>query len=152
MNQDSDINLLKFSVMIASLKTEDVLKIGKELVKLGFDDITDGGFWIWEVGTNIEFYSPKFRSVLGYEGEHDFPSLAQSWQDSIHLADLKLAIRSFNKALETGGEYPYDQFVTYSKKNGEKISFTCSGKLLKLKGEFKYLIGTHKIEETTKLD
>lgn len=78
----------------------DVLLIGDELTKSGADSLTDAGFWIWNINSNVEYYSPNFRGVLGFEGEEDFPSVSQSWQNNITNDGLKTAISNFKKPIE----------------------------------------------------
>lgn len=131
--------------MMMANSGKDLMSMGSELVKSDFDDLTDGGFWIWEINTNKEFYSPKFRSTLGYIGEEDFPSTPDSWQKSINKKDLDIAIKNFKEVLKTGNDEKYNQVVEYTTKNGNLITFICSGKLLKIEGEYKFLVGTHKI-------
>lgn len=133
--------------MMQSLTTQKTLDIGRELVKTGLDDLVDGGFWIWELNTDIEFYSPKFIHTLGFKDESDFPPTPNSWIKAINITDGKIAMNNYKLALDNKDDSKYKQLVTYTKKDKTTITFICSGKLLKVKGKYKYLIGTHKIQK-----
>jgi two-component system CheB/CheR fusion protein len=99
------------------------------LLAKGLDDETLG-FWVWHIPNNVELYSPKFRKSLGYEGEHDFPSVPQSWKDAISKKDLDIAVLNFKKHVDSKGLSPYDQVVTYNKKNGGTLTVLCTGKII----------------------
>lgn len=121
------------------------LEVGKMLEECHADDLTNGGFWVWEIGTDIEYYSPNFRKVLGFEGEHDFPSVAGSWQNQINEKDKVIALANFTNSLNDQKNNPYYQEVEYTTKLGKKINLICSGVIVSVKGKNKYLIGTHKL-------
>lgn len=139
-------SILALAILLTDMdKTKTVIELGELLVESDADALADGGFWIWELDSNVEFYSPRFREVLGYEDENDFPNLASSWQDAIHLDSLKLAVFNYEMAIKTNNKHPYYQEVTYNKKDKSTISFLCSGIVIKHKGINRYLVGTHKI-------
>lgn len=140
--------VLKFTTLISGKLKQNVLEIGQDLVDLGCDDLTNGGFWIWDVHSEIEFYSPNFRKSLGFEGEHDFPSVADSWMTHIYPEDKKIAIDNYYKNLNTKGDYDYYQEVKYYTKTKETLKTLCSGSLILDKnGDAQLLVGTHKIIE-----
>lgn len=124
----------------------DVMDIGGYLVSQGAEKLIDGGFWIWDIVKNKEFYSPKFRQSLQYLSEADFPSLPTSWQNAIFPEDKIIAMQNADFHLESGGKKPYDQKVQYYKKDGSVLTVICSGTMLKNeKGDVVYMVGTHKI-------
>lgn len=107
------------------------------------------GFWIWDVESGVEFYSPKFRESLGYEGEHDFPSVPKSWQDAIDQESLKLALGTLALTEQSRGEVPYIQRVKYYKKDGGFIEVLCHGVVTKWAddGKASVMIGVHMNED-----
>ena len=123
----------------------DVLEIGEALMKLNTDDIIPAGFWIWDIVNNKEFYSPNFRHVLEFKDETDFPNEVDSWQKQINSLDLEIALENATKTIETKGIHPYFQKVTYNTKTNKKIQVLCSGQLIVIDNECRYLIGTHKV-------
>lgn len=143
-NTKSNTVLLKFSVMMLVNSGLDLKEVTDELIETGFDELTSGGFWIQELGKKERFYSQLFRENIGYEGEHDFPSLTSSWRDIINVSDLELAVKKFNKLILDGDDENYDQEIRCTTKDGTEVTFLCSGKLLKMDGKYKFLVGTHK--------
>lgn len=134
--------LLRFFYRLNEEEGMDVVQIGKALVRNGADELFTGGFWIWDIHNNIEYYSPKFFMSLGY-GYEELPHVPQTWMDLINEADMDIAIENFGKHVDSGGEHPYHQTVEYTTKTGKKIKLICSGSLVKEDGEQLALIGTH---------
>ena len=136
--------ILRISALLIS--NDNVIEMGDELLNAGADKLEDGGFYIWDIqNIDIEYYSPLFRKILGYNDENDFPNLSSSWQNAINKDDLKLALLNFEKSKEDPDNYPYYQNVTYTKKKGGIIRVLCSALILKKNGKPRFLIGTHKI-------
>lgn len=108
--------ILKSHIILSKSKDKTVIEIGKELLELGADSLVDGGFWIWKINTENEFYSPNFRHCLGFTDTNDFPNLASSWMNQIIPEDLKIALDNYKKHVESRGEVSYIQNVTYNKK------------------------------------
>lgn len=146
----SQNKLLALAYKMESIHSTNVLEIGKELVSVGADNLTNGGFWIWDIGTEIEYYSPKFRKSLGFDGESDFPSTPKSWQEYITLDGLKEAVANFEKAIAKDSSHPYSQNVVYRKKNGGHLFVNCSGIVIRdLSRDFTVLVGSHVIISET---
>lgn len=138
--------VLKFLALNARKNKKNVLELGDELVSLGADKLPSGGFWIWDINNNIEFYSPKFRQSLGFGGETDFPSTPESWKKQINEEDLKVVFHNYEQHLKTEGQHPYEQKVQYTKKDGSKIDVICSGTIIKNENKQPIiLIGSHDI-------
>jgi PAS domain S-box-containing protein len=116
-------------------KIQDDNYLKKELyslIKLDesiFDFIQDSsldGMWYWDLKhPEEEWMSPNFWTVLGYEPEK-MPNKSSAWQDFIHPEDLKLANENITKHLENP-DYPYDQTVRYTHKNGSTVWIRCRG-------------------------
>ncbi len=144
--------VLHKQLIMAFLATQrrdlSVLDIGDQLYTLGCDDLSNGGFWVWSMNSDVEYYSPKFRSTLGYEGEEDFPSLSTSWKSRLTEEDLRIVFNNYDKAVKAETGHPYHQKVTYLKKdNLNRISVICSGTIVKDKNGLPImLIGSHIID------
>lgn len=91
--------ILAFAGMVSEIDT-DAISLGSMLEESGADTLTNGGFWVWGIGTNVEYYSPNFRKVLGFENEKDFPNIPESWQKQINPEDLTIAMNNYSKSLE----------------------------------------------------
>ena len=133
LTRNSVITEMHFHIA-ADLSGGDIYKMYDLLMKSKIDEITFG-FWVWDLVKGIELYSPNFRKVLGYEGEHDFPSVPESWQNAIHPEDLLIANENFIDHVESKGEEAYLQKVTYYSKQGHDVDLYCHGKVYTWKGE-----------------
>jgi len=132
-------------MVLAVVGTEDVLAIGQELLLNGADNLQDGGFWIWDFNSEDEFYSPKFRKVLGFSGEIDFPSHESSWRNQIFKEDLERVDEIMNVLINENKDINYDFDVSYYTKKNKVLKVNCSGLIFKKNGLNKYLIGSHTI-------
>lgn len=102
------------------------------------------GWWDWRVQDGIEEYSTKFREILGYEGEEDFPSLPESWQKAIHSEDLPRVLDLFKKHVESHGKIPFKLYVRYHTKDGETVLILCRGRVIEWDGDEPVrAVGTH---------
>ena len=136
--------VLKIAVLMNKNNSDGAIEIGKKLLRIGSDRICDGGFWVWGIQGEVEFYSPKFRNSLGFKGESDFPSLPNSWMEQIDKEDMDVAIDNYNKVVSGEKDSSYYQVVNYTKKDGSRMKVTCSGTLIRdKKGEPQFLVGTH---------
>jgi PAS domain S-box-containing protein len=50
------------------------------------------GLWDWDIQTNQVFYSPEWKSQIGYEGD-EIGSSFDEWQSRVHPADLEGALQ-----------------------------------------------------------
>lgn len=120
----------------------NVIRMGKGLEYL--DKVCDG-FWILDIANREEYYSPKFRKVLGFEGEHDFPNAPTTWMEHILPDDAKKAKENFYLHLADPRQ-PFLQEVTYIKKGGEKIRLLCKGTIINRENPNRMImIGTHEV-------
>lgn len=124
---------------LLSNKKKDAIELGKELLNNGFEDLSDG-FWVYDLSNEIEYYSPKFRKLLEFKNEEDFPNTPKSWLRQIDLEDFEIAKNNLEKHLEDRS-YPYYQIVTYNTKKGNKVDLICSGAIVCEKPLL--MIGTH---------
>ena len=136
---------LSYILAKASLKNDikDPILIGKALVEWGLDELADG-FWVWETGTDKEYFSPVFRKTLGFEGEHDFPNSPSSWQNAINPTHAKLALEKYFLH-EKSPENEYFLEVEYKKKDGSKVQLYCVGEIINRGESPQIMLGTHEI-------
>ncbi|MBD1916005.1 MULTISPECIES: ATP-binding protein [Cyanophyceae] len=57
-----------------------------ELAILG----SSGGIWDWNMKTKEVFFSPRWKSILGYE-DHEIPNHLEEWIQRLHPEDLQRA-------------------------------------------------------------
>ena len=106
-------------------------------------DVVNDGYWDWELGTDNEYLSPKFKEMFGYRDD-EMENKASAWQHLIFPEDFAKAKKNLQLHLETDGEYPYFQEVRYKHRNGSTVWVFCRGIALKDdKGKFVRMVGTH---------
>ena len=129
-------------LIVKNVAGDDVIKIGKALLDFGFDDTTDG-FWVLDMHSGIEYYSPKFIRSIGYTAE-EFPPVPESWQGAIFEEDLKQAVEDYYKH-EADPAHPYYVTVRYRHKEGKTVKLICAGTIVNRGGEKPIMLGTHEI-------
>lgn len=138
------IMMLNYKIAKVKNVKMDVIELGRHFVNLGLDMMFDG-FWIWDLQNEIEYYSPKFKKVLGFSEEDNFPYVPESWQKLIDPNDAKKALIAFEKHKSDQDE-PYYLPVTYTTKSGGKTHLVCAGTIVN-RGNPDNLImmGTHQL-------
>ena len=77
---------------------------------------------------NTFTWSDKFRHMLGYSNEKDFPNVLSSWSDKLHPEDKERTLNDFARhLLDRTGTIPYDIEYRLLKKNGEYGYFHAFG-------------------------
>ena len=118
----------------------DNLDKNEKLQRFWLNETTDG-LWDWNLVTNEEYLSPKFKSEFGYE-DHEIPNSVEGWQKVIFPEDLPKAIQAFKDHTEKGKAYNLP--VRYRHKNGSTVWVICRGVGIKDKsGRYIRMIGTH---------
>lgn len=102
------------------------------------------GFWDWNVLTNEEYLSPRFKEMFGYE-EHEMQNSPEAWQAIAFAEDLPLLFNALEKHIQSKGEVPFVSVVRYHHKNGQTIWVRCNGKVVEWseEGEPSRVIGCH---------
>jgi len=66
---------------------------------------TDAGIWDWDLRTNRIYYSPRWKSMLGYEEDELTDDFAE-WESRLHPDDCERALATIREYLEgTTSEY-----------------------------------------------
>jgi PAS domain S-box-containing protein len=60
---------------------------------------TNDGFWDWNILTNEAYFSPRWKTMLGY-GEQELNSTFEEWEGRLHPEDRKHALTSLHAHLE----------------------------------------------------
>jgi len=79
-------------------KTTQMLKEREERLALVMRGTNDG-IWDWDIRTDEVYYSPRWKTMLGYEDEeieHDF----DSWEKLVHPDDLDRSLKAIQEHLE----------------------------------------------------
>lgn len=101
------------------------------------------GLWDWDVTTGKVFYSPQFKTMLGYE-EHEIDGHVDEWKTRIHSDDLEDVVHHIQRHF--AGEIPL--FVSEHRlkcKDGTFKWVLCRGRIMDrtAKGKPQRMVGTH---------
>ena len=99
------------------------LQVSEERYDLAVRGSTDG-FWDWDLGDDVVFYSPRFKELLGYD-EDEFPHQLKAFQDALHAEDKGRVTRAIRQHLAK--ESNYDIEYRLRTKNGEYRWFRARG-------------------------
>jgi methyl-accepting chemotaxis protein len=96
---------------------------------------TTEGLWDLEIpkdnniGDNTPFnWSDRFRQMVGYTNEKDFPNFLHSWSDLLHADDKQNTLNAFSEhLLDRSGKTPYDVEYQLKMKNGNYRWFRAVG-------------------------
>ncbi|WP_339926227.1 PAS domain-containing protein [uncultured Cyclobacterium sp.] len=101
------------------------------------------GMWYWDLDNpEEEWMNAKFWEVLGYN-HNEMPHKTSAWKDIIHPDDLKIATESITRHFENPN-YPYDQTLRYTHKNGSTVWIRCRGLAIRDKhGKPVRMLGAH---------
>jgi len=120
----------------------DLIKVDSSIFQFLQKGSLDG-IWYWDL-ENIEneWMSPRFWELFGID-PNEKQHLAEEWQDIIDPDDLQTALMNFEKHLEDP-DYPYDQIVQYTHKNGSSVWVRCRGIAIRDKsGKPIRMLGAH---------
>ena len=116
------------------IRKEALLSKSLDRFELGSAMLTDG-LWDLEVvagdpvNPNNEFWwSDQFRHLLGFQGEHDFPNVLDSWASRLHPEDKDRTLTAFAAHLnDHSGRTGYDIEYRLALKSGEYRWFRAKG-------------------------
>ncbi len=105
---------------------------------------TMAGYWDWDMVTNSEYLSPRFKQMFGYE-DHEMENSPESWQKIIFPEDLPILYAAVNEHVGSRGQVPFDTMARYYHKNGSTIYVQCKGSVIEWDENYRPLrmVGSH---------
>ena len=102
------------------------------------------GFWDWNIPSNDEYLSPRFKDMFGYK-EHEMENSPEAWQKIAFPEDLPGMFEAFEIHIKSKGAIPFKSIVRYHHKDGKTIWVRCNGKVVEWSKEGKPIraIGCH---------
>jgi PAS domain S-box-containing protein len=121
-------------------------EIAKRRIQYTRSGLLDG-YWEWDVIRNVEYYSPQFWSVLGYDPESKKSECRpEAWQELIHPDDLASIFQVFQEHCDTHGKSPYYNEVRYIHQESKEITWViCKGHVVEWTVDQRphIMLGTH---------
>lgn len=119
-------------------KYEDEMETKMAEYNLMFDASSEGLWYMHvpkneDIGIDTTFtWSQKFRKLLGYSDENDFPNVLGSWSQKLHPEDHDPTFAKFAASLgDKTGKTPYDVTYRLKMKSGEYRWFHAGGAALR---------------------
>ncbi len=102
------------------------------------------GYWDWRKKEGMEYFSPTFKKMLGYE-DHELSNIPETWRRLILPEDLPGVHEVFRKHVESHGVDPFYNEVKYRHKNGSVVWVICTGTVVEWDedGQPLRMIGCH---------
>lgn len=124
-----------------SRKTEKKLFESEERFRLAMMGANDG-LWDWNLKTDEVYYSPRWKSMLGY-AEEELESHLDAWKRLIHPDDMGPAL-SFIRSFLEGHAEKYELEFRLQHKGGHYLNILSRASLVcGSNGEALRLVGTH---------
>ncbi len=122
-------------------KSEEELRKSQEQYALAAEGANDG-LWDWDIRTDEIYYSPRWKSMLGY-AEHELTKGFEDWENLIHPDNHDYAVTALNNYLERKAE-TYDVEVRLHHKDGSWRWIRDRGKALRdADGKAYRMAGSH---------
>ena len=87
------------------------------------------GYWDWDIPNQLEYLSPSFKRMLGYE-DHELPNTPESWQNKIFPEDLPKVLTCLERHVQSQGKIPFYNEVRYRHKDGSTVWVIKSGQVI----------------------
>jgi len=138
-------NLKKLSELTQTLeRVEENLQEENTILNFLLEHFTDG-YWDWNVTTNYEYLSPKFKQQLGY-GVNEMENSPNSWMKICNDEDLERASAKITSLIK-GETEEFEETLRFTHKEGNEVKILCRGKVVKRheNGTALRVVGTHTI-------
>lgn len=132
---------LSISDVTERVRAEKALRDSEERFQFAMHGANDG-LWDWNLATGIVYFSPRWKSMLGYEDD-EVPNTIAAWHELVHPEDQEL-VRSVLAQVRPGGRRRLEMEIRMRHKDGHYVHVLSRGFLAKDDGEKALrLVGTH---------
>ncbi|MBT9312822.1 bifunctional diguanylate cyclase/phosphodiesterase [Leptothoe kymatousa] len=123
-------------------ESEEKLQKSEERFVLAMRGANDG-LWDWNLATNEVYYSPRWKSMLGYDS-HELNHDLSTWQNLVHPED-KARVLSLVQAYVDGKTDAFDVEMRMQHKAGHEVCVLSRAFLVhhEADGKAMRLVGTH---------
>ena len=106
-----------------------------ELISQSALESSLAGFWDWNILSNEEFLSPRFKDMFGYK-DHEMENSPEAWQKIAFPEDLPGMFEAFESHVKSKGVIAFKSIVRYHHKSGKTIWVRCNGKVVEWSEEW----------------
>lgn len=132
-------------------EAEEALRESEDRFRVAIKGANEG-IWDWDLITNDVYFSPRWKSMLGYE-DHEIVSAYQEWESRLHPQDRDGTLAALNRCLRGTAEQ-YDVEFRLRKKNEEycwiracgSVSYDDDGKPTRMAGSHTDITERKRIE------
>ncbi|MCH9814176.1 MAG: PAS domain-containing protein [Epsilonproteobacteria bacterium] len=135
-------HFLGYLVDVTELKSsEEEIKRVRDRLQVAIDGSNDG-LWDWNMVTNEAYFSPRWKSMLGY-AEEEIGSHVEEWTNRVHAKDVKQTFLDVQAHIN-GDTEVYDNVHRMRHKDGHWVWIHDRGKaLFNESGQAVRMVGFH---------
>ncbi len=120
---------------------EEALRKSEERFHLAVQGSNDG-LWDWQLDTGETYFSPRWKSMLGYAAE-EIPDSYDTWKGLVHPDDVEKAERAMKNLFASNANHFEEEF-RMRHKDGRHLSILSRGTLVRnAQGKPIRFVGTH---------
>ena len=120
---------------------EDALRKSEERFQLAVQGANDG-LWDWQLDMNEVYFSPRWKSMIGYADE-EIPNTLESWKDHVHPDDIG-QVEKYLEEFFAGCTNNFEAEFRMQHKDGSYINVLSRGTLVRnIEGKPVRFVGTH---------
>ncbi len=140
--EDGDVRLRGIMIDITEAKLIELkLHTGEERFRLAMQGANDG-IWDWDLATDEIYYSPRWKSMLGY-AENELKNQLDTWSGLVHPADRDRVLALVRDYIE-GRIGKFETEFRIRHKDGHYLTVLSRAFLARKEGEqAMHLVGTH---------
>ncbi len=122
-------------------RTMEALRVSEERWQLALAG-NDDGIWDWDLRTDAIYFSPRWKSMLGFE-PHELPDVVDTWSSRVHPDDLARTLHDLQEHIE-GRTPSYSNEHRVRTKDGTYLWILDRGKVLRdADGRAYRMVGSH---------
>lgn len=120
--------LLSFWDETDRIKAREAILREKLILQNILED-TLSGYWDWDIVNNIEYLSPTFKRMFGYEDD-EIPNAPEAWQKLMVPEDLVAILKNLNLHISSNGKVPFYSESRFIHKAGHIVWVICAGRVI----------------------